>query len=119
MARLMDGLRTRLGDDWLIVFAADHGESLGEHGFFYDHGDYVYNASLRVLLVFALPPDDPRARPEVVEDWVSLVDVLPTLAALLDLDLDPALTGQIEGRSLSNYLEGGPRHCNRCSPSAG
>ncbi len=104
--RLVEGLKTRVKNDWLVVFTADHGESLGEHDFFWDHGDYVYNASLQVPLAFVLPPGDPRARSARVEQWVSLVDVMPTLLELLAVDLPAEVGAQIEGRSLVPFLEG-------------
>ncbi len=104
IARLVEGLRNRLRNDWLVAFTSDHGESLGEQEFFtWDHGDYVYNSALHVPLGFVLPPGDPQARAAVVPDWVSLVDVAPTLAELLGLEL-PA--GQLEGRSLVPLLHG-------------
>lgn len=106
IARLVKRLRKRFGNDWLTVFTADHGESLGEHDFYYDHGDYVYNASLQVPLGFVMPPGDPLARSGLVHEPVSLVDVLPTLVELLGLRMPQAQASQIDGRSLVPYLEG-------------
>ena len=106
IARLVEGLKTRVKNDWLVVFTADHGESLGEHDFYWDHGDYVYNADLQVPLGFVLPPGDPRARGARVEDWVSLVDVMPTLLDLLGVGVPNEVAAQIEGRSLLPFLEG-------------
>jgi len=34
--------------DTLIVFVSDHGESLGEHGVYFCHGDVVYQDNIRV-----------------------------------------------------------------------
>jgi arylsulfatase A-like enzyme len=104
--RLVDGLRSRLGPDWLIVFTSDHGESLGEHDYFYDHGDYVYNASLRVPLGIVPAAGDPLAGAGRVDAWVSLVDVAPTLAELLLVPDSADWHTQIEGRSLTPYLRG-------------
>ena len=119
IGRLVRELRARLGDEWLIVFTADHGESLGEHEFFFDHGDYVYTPGLRVPLFFALLPDG-LAGGVTVHDWVSLVDVAPTVIELAGLSL-PAERGgelenslgeqlerQLEGRSLTPALRGEP-----------
>ena len=100
---LLRGLESRFGDVWTVVFGADHGESLGEHDFFYDHGDYVYDASLRIPLALRLPPGDPLRRTGVVRDRVSLIDVAPTLVELLAL---PASPDGFEGRSLVPLLEG-------------
>lgn len=105
VGRLVEGLRTRLRNDWHIVFTADHGESLGEHDFFYDHGDYVYNPSLVVPLAFVAPPGDRSLTPRVIDDWVSLVDVMPTLESWLAL---PTVGGSDprQGRSLMPFLHG-------------
>ena len=99
---LLAGLRTKLGNRWLVVFTADHGEALGERSdFYYDHGDYVDQASLEVPLGFVLPPGDPRARRAQLDTRVSLVDLAPTLAELLGLRLP---TEQVEGRSLAQWV---------------
>lgn len=105
--RLVEGLEARLGEDWLIVVTSDHGESLGEHDYHYDHGEYVYNASLRVPLVVVPAPGDPLAGQRRVSDWVSLVDVAPTLAELLSVPPRADWELQQEGRSLAPYFTGG------------
>jgi arylsulfatase A-like enzyme len=65
-------------DRSLIVFTADHGEGLLQHGF-RGHG-IVWNEQLRVPLVLKAPqPGGPP--PGRRSDLASLVDLLPTLAA--------------------------------------
>jgi arylsulfatase A-like enzyme len=104
--RLVAGLEERFGRDWLIVFTSDHGESLGEHEYFYDHGDYVYNAGTRVPLAFVPPAPRRSTDRHTVDSPVSLVDVAPTLVELLEL-LPPEVTAErFEGRSLVPYLRG-------------
>ncbi len=105
VAGLITWLRRELGEDWVIVFASDHGESLGEHDYFYDHGDYVYNATLRVPLGIVLPETDPLFRKGHVESWVSLADITPTLAELMNLEFNGA-NKQLESRSLVPCLRG-------------
>jgi arylsulfatase A-like enzyme len=107
VGRLIDQARAMYGDSLVIVFAADHGESLGEHDYFFDHGDYTYNAGLRIPLAIALPPSHPLQGSGRCRGWVSLVDVAPTLIDLLDLPLPEVLGRQIEGRSLVPCFEGG------------
>jgi len=104
IAELVHGLRAALGNDWLIVFTADHGESLGENGYFFDHGDYLSTAELHVPLAFAFPTFDPLHGSRMVTDWVSLIDIMPTLAELLDLPLPSG--SQLDGRSLVPLLRG-------------
>ena len=106
IGRLVNWLRDYLGPEWIIAFTADHGESLGEHDYFYDHGDYVYQATLRVPLLIALPESHPWHRTGRVDQVVSLVDLAPTLIELMDLSLPPKRAYELEGRSLVPYLRG-------------
>ncbi|NIO02275.1 MAG: sulfatase-like hydrolase/transferase [Candidatus Latescibacteria bacterium] len=106
IAELLSYLRSNLGDDWSIVFTADHGESLGEHNFYYDHGDYVYNASSLIPMAIAFPPGHRYRAARMVDDWVSLIDIAPTLIDLLGWEVPDEITSQFEGRSLLPYLKG-------------
>jgi arylsulfatase A-like enzyme len=101
--RLVSWLRENIGGEWLIVFTSDHGESLGEHDFFYDHGDYVYDATLRVPLGIVLDETHSAHGAGVIDAQVSLIDVMPTVLALLGVE---APSDPIEGRSLVPYLRG-------------
>jgi choline-sulfatase len=75
----------------LIIAAGDHGESLGEHGEA-THGMLLYEAALRVPLVFAA-----AGLPVATHDEpASLVDVFPTVLGLLGLDRP----GPLDGRDL-------------------
>jgi tetratricopeptide (TPR) repeat protein len=91
---LFDELR-RLGvfDRSLVIVLSDHGEGLGEHGED-EHGILLYRWALHVPLLLKLPGAGRAGT--VVKPPVGLVDLLPTLAGLLDL---PAPKG-LPGRSL-------------------
>jgi len=103
--RLVRAARQQFVDDLIIVFTADHGESLGEHDFYFDHGDYVYNAGTRVPLAILLPETHPLHARGRCAGWVSLTDVAPTLLEILGRD--PSELGpQVEGRSLAACLRG-------------
>jgi arylsulfatase A-like enzyme len=91
-----------------VVLTSDHGENLGEHDYFYDHGDYVYGPSLRVPLAVVLPSGHPLHGARRIEEWVSLVDVLPTLVDLMGLTLGDAERRALDGRSLLPALRGEP-----------
>jgi hypothetical protein len=73
----------------LIIFAADHGEGLGEHGE-ETHGFFLYEGTLRVPLIFW----GAEIKPEILVEPVSLVDVVPTVLSLLGLQPPPGLDGQ-------------------------
>jgi arylsulfatase A-like enzyme len=81
IGRLLDALRAQDAlANTLVVAAADHGESYGEHGE-KGHGILCHNATLSVPLILRLPetwPGDRRAgtRSSAI---ASLVDVFPTL----------------------------------------
>ncbi len=107
VARLLDGVQARRPDDeWIFVFTADHGESLGEHGVHFDHGDYVYNAGTRVPLGIVLPAAHALSGSGRCRGWVSIVDVVPTLLELLSIAPGDAIAAQLEGRSLVPCMRG-------------
>jgi len=93
-------------DDLIVILTADHGESLGEHDYYYSHGDYLYNAGLRVPLAFLLPQDHPLHATGRVEDWVSLIDVLPTVLDLAGVVVESPHLLNIDGLSLVPYWRG-------------
>jgi len=107
IGQLLSALRAEFGDDWTIVITSDHGESLSERNFYrYDHGDYVYDASARIPLVIQLPEGHPQGTHRVIDDWVSLVDLTPTLVELMEWNVSPEVAKGFEGRSLVPYLRG-------------
>lgn len=80
LGRLLAGLAERgLTDDAWVVFAADHGEALGEHDFWFAHGHHLTDELVRVPLWIRRPGLAPGRRADVV----SLVDLRPTLLAAL------------------------------------
>lgn len=56
VGRLLDYITENgLMSDTVLIVTADHGESLGEHDYYWDHGRYVYEPSMRVPLIVAGP----------------------------------------------------------------
>ena len=84
----------------LFVLTSDHGESLGEHGEM-THGYFGYNSTVRVPLIIAAP----GMTASRVKDYVSHVDIFPSVCELLGLEKPPSLHGQ----SLRPLLEGKTR----------
>ena len=88
----------------LVVVAADHGESLGEHQE-RTHGLFVYDATLRVPLVLWAPPG---VRPGVLRGPAQLVDVMPTVLELV------GVTAEVpNGRSLWSFAARRPARLRR------
>ena len=109
LGRLLEHLRrtAQLERTWVIV-TSDHGESLGEHRYWFEHGAYAYEATCRVPLLVR-PPAAENARPAVRTGDVSLADLAPTLLDLLGLaPLAGAGTAGSEhrGRSRSGLFRG-------------
>lgn len=95
LGRLLDGLRERgLYDDALIVFQADHGEHLGEHGIYFSHAGHVYEGALRVPLLLKLPGSRRAGLPERSAELVSLLDVAPTVLDVVGLPIPDHYRGR-------------------------
>jgi len=78
----------------IVVVTSDHGQGLGQHGWF-GHEINVFEEQLRVPLLFYWPG---HAIPgHVAANPVGLEDVAPTLAEMAGLPADPAA----QGRSLA------------------
>jgi len=70
-------------DGSVIVLTADHGESLGEHNYFFEHGWYAYDASLRIPLLIHAPG---QTKGVVRNEYVSNLDLFPTLLGFAGIE---------------------------------
>jgi arylsulfatase A-like enzyme len=73
-----------------VVLTSDHGESLGEHDYYFDHGEDLFDPCLRVPLVMAVPGAPGGRR---VRDFASTLDLLPTLLDAVKVSYPPDLAG--------------------------
>jgi arylsulfatase A-like enzyme len=89
-----------LAANTLIVFAADHGESLGEHGV-WGHGRHLFDTTLRIPLAVVWPG---RLEPQVVDAPALNLDVAPTLLGLAGLPVPQGF----RGFDWSEVLRGAP-----------
>lgn len=91
LERMVQGL-TALSvlDHTLLVVMADHGEGLGDHNIWFDHGDELYDEAVRVPLLLA-GPDIPRGKR--VDAQVQSVDILPTVLEWAGIVTPPELDG--------------------------
>ena len=87
----------------LVALTSDHGESLGEHGYFFDHGDDLFNASLRIPLVLSFPGLLPAG--ERVSGPVTSLDIFPTLLDLAQLPFPTGPPG-LQGSSVLPLIRG-------------
>jgi arylsulfatase len=97
---LLDALSAmgRLADT-IIVFHADHGEPLGDHGIIYK-GARFFEGAVRVPLIFSWPE---RIKAGLLSKArCELVDIAPTLLDLAGIEVPY----YIQGRSLARILTG-------------
>jgi len=85
-----------LADNTIVIFFADHGFHLGEHGHWSKYT--LFEQSTCVPLIVRVPGLTPKGA--VCDEIVELVDVLPTLGELARLDLP----GNLEGTSFVPLL---------------
>lgn len=92
LARLLEGLRAsgRL-ERTLVILASDHGEGMGSHGYWFDHGTFLFDEELHVPLVLRLPKAAHAGRR--VKEQVRLLDVAPTVLDVLGLQPATPLSG--------------------------
>ncbi len=107
IGRILDELKAlELEQDTVVVLVADHGESLGEHGLYYDHVG-LYEVSLRIPLIVRVPgmPAGVRSAERVTQ-----LDIAPTLGELFGMGGLPGRAGQsllplINGSGDSSFAE--------------
>ncbi len=103
IARIMATLRELgLDEDTVVLFTADHGEMLGDHGL--SQKNCPYEPSVRVPLLLRWPGRTHAGA--TCDDPVGLTDVLPTLVDELALEY-PADQGPLPGESLLGKTGGG------------
>lgn len=82
VGRLVDTvLEGRRPEELLVLFVSDHGESLGEHGY-WGHGRHLYEVSLRIPMGIVWPGKVPAT---TVERPALITDLAPTVLGLLGL----------------------------------
>jgi arylsulfatase A-like enzyme len=87
-------------DKTLFIFLADHGEEMNDHGGWL-HDQSAYEELMRVPLMIKFPNGEFGGTR--VHEPVSLVDIMPTLAAYLKM---PSLAENARGRNLLPLIRG-------------
>ncbi len=123
IGRLLDSLRAAGQlQNTLVIITADHGESLGEHDYWFEHGRYAYEATCRVPLMIRFPDVQQDApQPGLRHGDISLADLQPTLTETCWLPRGRMLNGQlsqVRGRSRASLMRedkaaGAPVFCEK------
>lgn len=99
-----------LMDETLVVFTADHGETLTEHECYFDHHG-LYECTIHVPLIYRCPNKLPRGRR--AKAFVLQQDLTPTILELLgysEISRELKMDGKsslplIHNRNVSNHSE--------------
>ncbi|MEW5901944.1 MAG: sulfatase, partial [Acidobacteriota bacterium] len=90
----------------ILILTSDHGEELGEHNLFFDHGQLTFSSSTRVPLIVFVPKEEGRR----VKQPVSLMDLYPTLLEKVGLVPPYELQGTnlfVRSRDRFLFIRGG------------
>lgn len=99
VGRLMQYLEeTGLAENTVVVYTADQGHFLGEHGFFSKR--FMYDESMRMPLIIRSPLHEITGK--VNEDLIANVDLAPTLLDIAGVSIPQ----RMQGRSILPILEG-------------
>ena len=100
LGRVLDELdQSGQRENTLVIFTSDHGDMLGDHGLF-AKGAFLYDPAVRVPLIFSWPGRLSNGRR--CDALVELVDIVPTLYELLELEIPE----RVQGKSLLPVLTG-------------
>jgi arylsulfatase A-like enzyme len=102
LGRLLDALdRSGRAGHTLVVFTSDHGDALGDHGLYGRRGPF--EGHFRVPCIIHDPrPEADATRGTAVEALTANIDLLPTMARVLDQPVPP----EVDGQALTPFLEG-------------
>ncbi|MFN0150371.1 MAG: sulfatase [bacterium] len=88
---LLDSLSSwGLFSQTLFAVTSDHGEGLGEHDYYFEHGSRLWEPLLRVPLLLA-GPGVPSGR--AIAGRVRSIDIMPTILAHIGLEPPAAIDG--------------------------
>jgi arylsulfatase A-like enzyme len=82
----------------ILIITADHGESLGENEWYFNHG-MAFESIIKVPLIISLPGNSPAKR---IDALVSLLDLAPTMCDILKIQQPSTF----EGKSLLPLMKG-------------
>ena len=85
-------------ENTLVIFTADHGDSMGAHGLIQKQNGF-YDSFTRVPFIVSLPGE---IRPRRTAQLVELVDLMPTVLDFAGADVPHG----VQGRSLLRFLRG-------------
>ena len=91
IGRLLESIKEKgLWDNSIVIFTADHGEAMGEHGYYFAHGHDLTEDLIHVPLIIHIPGIEQVGR---IDELVSIIDIVPTILAAVGLENEMESTG--------------------------
>lgn len=100
--QLLAAMKPEVRANTIFLVTADHGEEFMEHGFL-KHAPTLFNEAIHVPLIISGPGASKSKR---VPELVRLVDVVPTLAEMLKIDVVKNVSRRWSGVSLAGVVSG-------------
>lgn len=101
VGKVLDAVKSMgLSDNTIIIFTSDHGESLGDHNYYFAHGRFPYDDCVRVPLIMKIPGLKSEIR--VIDQPVELISITPTILDILHIPVN----NEAQGRSLVPLMLG-------------
>ncbi len=94
--------RLNLERKTLVILTSDHGEGLGEHDYYFEHGREIYEDNSRIPLIVRFPSGAAVGRSKGL---VSIMDIYPTVLDFIGASVSEA--GDIDGVSFLPLAQGG------------
>jgi arylsulfatase A-like enzyme len=92
VGRLIEGLDALgLAEDTIVIVTSDHGHSLGEHDYYFHHGEFLYDVSVEIPLIMRWPGHLPAGAE--VDRQVRTIDLAPTIYQLAGITPEDRLDG--------------------------
>jgi len=86
ISRLMQSLdRQGLSDDSIIIITSDHGESLDENNYYFEHGNLVNEGSIHIPLIIKLPGSKNSKK---IDSILQNTDLFQTLLHIIGYSTD-------------------------------
>lgn len=105
MGKVLDALRaTKAGENTIIIFTADHGETLGVHGGMHEKWHNAYEETIHVPFIVSSPLI--KGGPRSVAIPTSHADLLPTMLGFAGIDPKVALKRVAVGHKEARPLVG-------------
>ena len=93
--RLIEYLESSgLAENTIVVLTADHGEAFWEHELFGHRA--VFQENILVPMILRIP----GAAPRVIEPWVEMIDIGPTIVDLVGIDAGPNWIGHSHAEAI-------------------